>query len=51
LAGFALAAALVLIDADGPIDRSRAFDLPGAVTVTTSITLLVVALVEGPNLG
>jgi MFS family permease len=51
LAGFALAAALVLIDADGPIDRSRSFDLPGAVTVTTSITLLVVALVEGPNLG
>jgi MFS family permease len=51
LAGFALAAALVLIDADGPIDRSRAFDLPGAVTVTTSITLIVVALVEGPNLG
>lgn len=51
LAGLALVAALIFIDADGPIDRSRAFDLPGAVTVTTSVTLVVVALVEGPNLG
>ena len=51
LALFAIAAALVLIEADGIIDRSRAFDLPGAATVTSSITLLVIALVEGPNLG
>ena len=51
LAAFAITAAFILLDADGPIDRSRAFDLPGAVTVTTSITLLVIALVEGPNLG
>jgi MFS family permease len=51
LAGFALTAAFALIDADGPVDRSRAFDLPGALTVTSSITLLVIALVEGPNLG
>lgn len=51
LAGFALAAALKLIEPDGAIDRSRAFDLPGAATVTASITLLVIALVQGPNLG
>jgi MFS family permease len=51
LAGFALTAAFALIDADGPVDRSRAFDLPGALTVTSSITLLVIALVEGPNFG
>src|ERR1700730_4905233 len=51
LAGFALTAAFALIDADGPVDRSRAFDLPGALTVTSSITLLIIALVEGPNLG
>jgi len=35
--GFALTAAFALIDADGPVDRSRAFDLPGALTVTSSI--------------
>jgi MFS family permease len=51
LAGFALIAALNLIDPDAPIDRSRAFDLPGAVTVTGSVTLVVLALVQGPNLG
>jgi MFS family permease len=51
LAGSALVAALALIEADGPVDRSRAFDLPGAATVTTSITLLVVALVQGPDWG
>jgi MFS family permease len=51
LAGSALVAAVWLIKADGRIDRSRAFDLPGAVTVTTAISLLVVALVEGPNFG
>jgi MFS family permease len=42
---------LAIIEADGPPDRSRAFDLPGAVTVTAAITLLIIALVEGPNLG
>ena len=51
LAGVALVAALSLIDRDGAIDRERPFDLPGAVTVTGSVTLLVLALVEGPNLG
>lgn len=51
LAGAAVVAALWLIETDGRIDRSRAFDLPGAVTVTAAISLLVVALVEGPNFG
>ena len=51
LAGAALVAALWLIETDGHIDRSRAFDLPGAVTVTAAISLLVIALVEGPNFG
>jgi EmrB/QacA subfamily drug resistance transporter len=51
LAGAALIAALMLIDRDAPIDRERAFDLPGAVTATTSVTLVVLALVQGPSLG
>jgi len=51
LAGVAIAAALWLVETDGPIDRSHAFDLPGAVTVTAAISLLVVALVEGPDFG
>jgi EmrB/QacA subfamily drug resistance transporter len=51
LAGFALIGALKLIDRDATIDRSRAFDMPGAVTVTGSVTLIVLALVQGPNLG
>ena len=51
LASGALVAALWLIEMDGHIDRSRTFDFPGAVTVTAAISLLVVALVEGPDLG
>lgn len=51
LAALALAAAFALIEADGPIDRSRAFDLPGAATITASITLLVTALVQAPEWG
>jgi MFS family permease len=51
LAGLAMAAAFATIQADAPPDRTRSFDLPGAVTVTTAITLLVLALVQGPRLG
>ena len=51
LAGLALMAALMLIERDAPIDRERAFDLPGAVTVTSSVTLVVLALVQGPGFG
>lgn len=42
---------LFLIDADPPRDRTRMFDLPGALTATGAITLLVFALVQGPDLG
>jgi EmrB/QacA subfamily drug resistance transporter len=51
LAGLALIAALMLIDRDTPVDRQRAFDLPGAVTATSSVTLVVLALVQGPDFG
>jgi MFS family permease len=51
LAGLAIASAFAIIDADDPADKSRLFDLPGAITATVAITLLVIALVEGPNLG
>ena len=51
LAGLALIAALMLIERDAPIDQERAFDLPGALTVTSSVTLVVLALVQGPSFG
>ena len=51
LAVIALALAFALIPADhAPEGRGR-FDLPGALSVTIGITLLVFALVQGPNLG
>ncbi|HEV7713867.1 MAG TPA: MFS transporter [Asanoa sp.] len=51
LAGLALLLAFVLVPADGPREVGRRFDLPGALTVALGITLLVFALVQGPNLG
>jgi len=51
LAGLAIAAAFAIIEADAPPDRSKPFDLPGAAAITGAITLVVLALVEGPNLG
>jgi MFS family permease len=51
LAGAALVGALLLIGSDQPRDRSRIFDLPGALTVTGAVTLLVFTLVQGPDLG
>lgn len=51
LAGLAIAAAFKTIRADGPRDRERSFDLAGAISATTAITLLVLALVRGPELG
>jgi predicted MFS family arabinose efflux permease len=51
LAGVAILLASALIPADGGRDRDRRFDLPGALTATTGITLLVFALVEGSKLG
>lgn len=51
LAGLAIVSAFAIIDADDASDRARSFDLPGALTATAAITLIVLALVEGPNLG
>jgi MFS family permease len=51
LAGAALIAAFPLLEADRPRDTGRAFDLPGALTATGAVTLLLFALVQGPALG
>ena len=51
LAGLAILLAFALIPADGGRERDRTFDLPGALSATAGITLLVFALVEGPQLG
>ena len=51
LAGLAILLAFALIPADGGRERDRSFDLPGALTATAGITLLVFAFVEGPKLG
>jgi len=51
LAGAALALTYVLIDRDRPRDGSRTFDLPGLLSATGAVTLLVFALVQGPELG
>jgi hypothetical protein len=45
LAGLAVLLAFPLIDADPAREIDRTFDLPGAVSVTLGITLLVFALV------
>ena len=51
LAGAAVLLAFALIPADRERDRSRSFDLPGALSATAGVTLLVFALVRGPELG
>ena len=51
LAGVALLVAFALIEADGARDTHRTFDLPGVLTATGAITLLVFALVHGPDIG
>jgi EmrB/QacA subfamily drug resistance transporter len=51
LATIAMALAFVLIPADRPREAGRRFDLPGALSATAGITLLVFALVQGPILG
>ena len=51
LAGAALIGAFVLIEADQARDGDRRFDLPGVFTATGGITLLVFALVQGPDVG
>lgn len=51
LAGPALPLAFVLIPRDGAREKGRTFDLPGALSVTSGVTLIVFALVQGPGLG
>jgi MFS family permease len=51
LAGAALPLAFGLIAPDRQRDRERRFDLPGAISVTLGGTLVVFALVQGPELG
>lgn len=51
LAGIAIAAAFFVIPKDAPRTGRRSFDLPGALTVTAGATLLVYALVQGPEDG
>jgi EmrB/QacA subfamily drug resistance transporter len=51
LAGLVALAALWVIPRDRRGEVRRQFDLPGAVSATAGATLLVFALVEGPELG
>ncbi|MGC0416288.1 MFS transporter [Embleya sp. AB8] len=51
LAGLVAVAALFVIPRDPARGARRRFDFPGALSVTAGSTLLVAALVEGPELG
>jgi EmrB/QacA subfamily drug resistance transporter len=51
LAGAALILTYFVIEADQARDENRLFDLPGALTATGAVTLLVFSLVQGPELG
>ncbi|MFF4779301.1 MFS transporter [Microtetraspora fusca] len=51
LAGLVALAALAVIPRDPARRERRRFDIPGALSVTAGSTLLVFALVEGPELG
>jgi MFS family permease len=51
LATIAIAIAITLIPADVAPEARRRFDLPGALTATLGVTLVVFALVQGPNFG
>jgi EmrB/QacA subfamily drug resistance transporter len=50
-AGLAALLAFPLIAPDQGRDKARRFDLPGALTATLGVGLLVFALVQGPSLG
>uniref|UniRef100_UPI003F492394 MFS transporter n=1 Tax=Actinomadura sp. CA-154981 TaxID=3240037 RepID=UPI003F492394 len=43
--------AFVLIPSDGRSEKGRKFDLPGALSVTLGVTLIILALVQGPRWG
>ncbi|MBF6178243.1 MFS transporter [Nocardia otitidiscaviarum] len=45
------AAAFGLLSPDGPRDRGRGFDVPGALTGTVGVTLLVFTVAQGPESG
>lgn len=45
------AGAFILLDRDGPREQGRGFDIPGALTGTAGITLLVFAIAQGPEAG
>ncbi len=49
LAGLALLLAFMLIAGDRVREMKRKFDLPGALSATVGVTLLVFALVQGPT--
>jgi EmrB/QacA subfamily drug resistance transporter len=51
LAGVAVALAFTLIAPDRERETGRSFDLPGALSATLGLTLLVFALVRGPGSG
>ncbi|QDY81219.1 MFS transporter [Streptomyces qinzhouensis] len=51
LAGLLVPAALFVIPGDPERRERRSFDLPGALSVTIGSTLLVFALVQGPETG
>lgn len=51
LAGAIALAGTFLFPADGPLPPQRDFDLPGALTSTTGITLLVFVLIHAPEAG
>lgn len=51
LAGAALVSAFRLLEPDRSREAGRVFDLPGALTSTGAVTLLVFSLVQGPALG
>ncbi|KLD74854.1 MFS transporter [Xanthomonas hyacinthi] len=51
LAGIAIVAAFFVIPKDTPRTERRSFDLSGALTATAGATLLVYALVQGPEDG
>jgi MFS family permease len=51
LAGLALLLAFILIGVDREREANRRFDLPGAISATVGVTLLVFALVQGPTFG
>ena len=51
LAALAIVLGFVLIAPDGERESGRRFDLPGALSATFGVTLLVFALVQGPAFG